>query len=168
MYLLTPGQLLTKAEELLDVQVDKGSVIDLEQLRETEAVTGDSDSGWNVDSINLFLARLSARYPAQTKTILKAVRNGGFVDRATVYSLAGYPEERKLIGFTRPIGTVARELHDEGLLSGEEPFLLQTVYGADTDPSWAAGFRVPDEVIPLLPQPSKEQEPNRTDTSESP
>ncbi|MET9971636.1 hypothetical protein ABZZ80_38495, partial [Streptomyces sp. NPDC006356] len=76
--------------------------------------------------------------------------NGGFVDRATVYDLAGYPGDRQLKGFTRPVSTVSRELEDAGELSGEEPFLLHTIYGSVDEPSWATGFRIPDETVPLL------------------
>ncbi|MFG2342835.1 hypothetical protein [Streptomyces phaeochromogenes] len=79
-----------------------------------------------------------------------AAANGGFVDRATVYELAGYPGDRQLKGFTRPISTVARELEDQGVLTGEEPFLLHAIYGSQSEPSWATGFRIPDEAVTLL------------------
>lgn len=82
--------------------------------------------------------------------IIAAAANGGFVDRATVYDHAGYPADRKLVGFTRPVSTVSRELEDAGELSGEEPFLLHTIYGSADEPSWATGFRIPDEAILLL------------------
>lgn len=104
------------------------------------------------------------RYPAHAKVIVAAAVNGGFVDRATVYDLAGYPDDRQLQGFTRPISTVARELEDQGSLTGEESFLLHTIYGSLTEPSWATGFRIPDEAVPILleifveparPQPPK-------------
>ncbi|MFF1480163.1 hypothetical protein ACFVYD_21850 [Streptomyces sp. NPDC058301] len=53
---------------------------------------------------------------------------------------------------------------DQGLLTGEESFLLHTLYGSLTEPSWATGFRIPDEAVPILleifvepgrPQPPK-------------
>ena len=151
LYMLTPAELLTWAEQLLEgLHVDKDSVDDLEQLRGADQDEDDPEAGWSKESLDAFLEQLSLRYPAHAKVVVAAAANGGFVDRATVYDLAGYPEDRQLKGFTRPVSTVARELEDEGLLSGEEPFLLHTIYGSVTEPSWATGFRIPDETIPLL------------------
>ncbi|MGH3309411.1 MAG: PIN-like domain-containing protein [Streptomyces sp.] len=151
LYMLTPAELLTWAEELLEgLQVDKDSVNDLEQLRGADRGDDAPEAGWTRESLLAFLRALSGRYPAHAKVIVAAAANGGFVDRATVYELAGYPEDRQLKGFTRPISTVARELADLGSLHGEEPFLLHTIYGSATEPSWATGFRIPEETVPVL------------------
>ncbi|MFD4738122.1 PIN-like domain-containing protein [Streptomyces virginiae] len=153
LYMLTPAELLTRAEELLDgLDVDKDSVDELEQLREADRDREEMtvETGWTRQSLGAFVDHLRVRYPAHAKVIIAAAANGGFVDRATVYDLAGYPDERQLKGFTRPISTVARELEDQGLLTGEESFLLHTIYGSVTEPSWATGFRIPDEAVPIL------------------
>ncbi|MFE1902220.1 PIN-like domain-containing protein [Streptomyces gardneri] len=168
LYMLTPADLLKWAEELLDgLDVDKDSVDDLEQLREADRDRDDKtvETGWTRQSLGTFVEHLRVRYPAHAKVIIAAAANGGVVDRATVYDLAGYPGDRRLKGFTRPISTVARELEDQGLLTGEESFLLHTIYGSATEPSWATGFRIPDEAVPILletfvepgrsPQPAK-------------
>ncbi|MFD4710546.1 PIN-like domain-containing protein [Streptomyces sp. NPDC058430] len=147
LFMLTPSELLGMADALLGLQVDQSSVSDLEQLKDSPQM---SSEGWTVKSLELFMKRLSARYQPQAKVITAAAVNGGFVDRETVYELAGYPADRQLKGFTRPISTVARELEEEGELSGDEPILLRAVYGSATEPSWATGFRVPEEVIPTL------------------
>ncbi|MCX4667975.1 PIN-like domain-containing protein [Streptomyces sp. NBC_01381] len=151
LYMLTPGELLTTAEGLLEgLQVDEDSVNDLEQLGSADREEDAPEGGWTRQTLDLFIKELRLRYQAQAKVIIAAAANDGFVDRATVYELAGYPGDRQLKGFTRPVSTVARELEDEGELSGEEPFLLHTIYGSVTEPSWATGFRIPDETIPLL------------------
>ncbi|WP_327239583.1 PIN domain-containing protein [Streptomyces sp. NBC_01318] len=151
LYMLTPAELLTWAEQLLDgLHVDKDSLDDLEQLRGADREDDAPEAGWNKQSLDAFIEQLRVRYPAHGRVIIAAAANGGFVDRATVYNLAGYAEDRQLKGFTRPVSTVARELEDQGVLSGEESFLLHTIYGSATEPSWASGFRIPDEVIPML------------------
>ncbi|MFE5600709.1 PIN-like domain-containing protein [Streptomyces coelicoflavus] len=151
LYMLTPAGLLTWAEQLLDgLHVDRGSVDDLEQLRDTDGDDDLPDADWTKKSLFQFILQLTTRSPSRSKVILAAAENGGFVDRATVYKLAGYPEDRQLKGFTRPISTVARELTESGVLNGNEPFLLRTIYGSATEPSWATGFRIPDEVVPMV------------------
>ncbi|MGW2558677.1 PIN-like domain-containing protein [Streptomyces sp. NPDC001514] len=160
LYMLTPAELLTWAEELLEgLQVDKDSVDDLEQLGEADRDNDGSEAGWTRQSLGTFVEHLRVRYPAHAKVIIAAAANGGIVDRATAYELAGYPGDRQLKGFTRPISTVARELEDQGVLSGEESFLLHTIYGSPTEPSWATGFRIPEEAVPLIRETFGEEAP---------
>ncbi|PJM94007.1 PIN-like domain-containing protein [Streptomyces sp. CB01373] len=151
LYMLTPAELLTWAEQLLEgLHVDRDSVDDLEQLRDANGEDDVPAAGWTKQSLFQFLLQLTTRSPSRVKVIKAAAENGGFVDRATVYKLAGYAEDRQLKGFTRPISTVARELKETGVLNGEEPFLLRTIYGSAAEPSWASGFRIPDEVVPMV------------------
>ena len=150
LYMLTPSELLIQANQLLGLDVDEGSVSDLEQLGEADGTADTLDGDWTAESLASFMTSLTSRYETQAKVIFAAAANGGFVDRATVYDVAGYPEKRQLRGFTRPISTVVRELVDQGVLTGEEPFLLHTIYDAGPEPSWASGFHIPEGVIPLL------------------
>ncbi|MFJ8938622.1 PIN-like domain-containing protein [Streptomyces sp. NPDC102365] len=150
LYMLTPSELLRWAKELLELNVDDGSVRDLEQLGEASADEPSEDKAWTAESLAAFMDELMRRYPSRVKAIVAAAANGGFVDREAVYELASYDETRRLRGFTQPIGTLARDLQAKGVLTGGEPFLLTTVYGHATDPSWAKGFRIPSGVIPLL------------------
>lgn len=150
LFMLSPGEFLSWADELLDLQVDESSVNDLKQLQAAKESTESTDVGWTVESLKLFLTKLWHRYRPQAKAIMAAAENGGFVDRNSVYDLAGYPPYRQLKGFTRPINTIAKELESQGELTGDEPFLLRTIYGSEKEPSWATGFRIPKEVIPLI------------------
>ncbi|KAF4406183.1 MULTISPECIES: PIN-like domain-containing protein [Streptomyces] len=150
LYMLTPSELLRWAKELLELNVDEGSVRDLEQLGEAVTTEEPAEGSWTAESLAAFMDELMVRYPSRVKAIVTAAANGGFVDRETVYERAGYNETRRLRGFTQPIGTLSRDLQSIGVLTGSEPFLLTTVYGHAIDPSWAKGFRIPDEVIPLI------------------
>ncbi|MGW2475773.1 PIN-like domain-containing protein [Streptomyces sp. NPDC001665] len=150
LYMLTPGELLRWAKDILELNVDEGSVRDLEQLGEASAGEDAEEGVWTSESLGAFMEELMWRYPSRVKAIVAAAANGGFVDRETVYELAGYSATRRLRGFTQPIGTLSRDLQAVGVLTGGEPFLLTTIYGHAIDPSWAKGFRIPDAVIPLL------------------
>lgn len=151
LYMLTPGELLVHAEKLLEgLQVDVGSVSDLEQLREEGWEKEGAASGWTPDSLGALLGELSERYPSHGRVVVKAAANGGFVDRATVLEVAGYGPDRQLKGFTRPISTVTRDLEEQQVLTGKEPFLLRTIYGSESQPNRASGFRVAEEAVALL------------------
>ncbi|QIQ03504.1 PIN-like domain-containing protein [Streptomyces liangshanensis] len=161
LYMLTPGELLKWAEDLLEgLEVDEDSVSDLDRLR-GEGQDGDTSAptGWGVMSLGRFVGELEARYPVHHKVVVEAAQNGGFVDRARVYELAGYRPDRQLKGFTRPISTVTRNLEDKGVLTGEEPFLLRTIYGSPDEPSWATGFRLADEVMAFFARMAEETKP---------
>ncbi|MDB1087596.1 PIN-like domain-containing protein [Streptomyces sp. ACA25] len=151
LYMLTQSELLSKAQELLGQEVDEVSVSALAQLGEGGKGADHLEEGWTEHSLRVFMDELGYRYPIQTRVIVAAAAGEGVVDRDTVYELAGYPEGRTLKGFTRPVGTVARELESQGELTGNEPFMLRTLYD---DPSAerapAAGFGIPGETIPLL------------------
>lgn len=149
-YMLTPSELLSLADVVLGLQVDEGSVSDLEQLSTPRGDPEPGASGWTPEALDAFLRELRRRYPAQAKAVIAAAAGDGSVDRATVYELAGYSPDRQLKGFTRPVSTVTRELEDEGVLTGDEPFLLRATYPTAGDASLATGFRVPPEVVPLL------------------
>ncbi|MFJ9622266.1 PIN-like domain-containing protein [Streptomyces sp. NPDC101181] len=165
LYMVTPGELLRWAKELLDLKVDDGSVRDLEQLGEVSAGEAAEDSAWTAEALEFFMDTLLSRYPSRVKAIVAAAANGGFVDRETVYALAGYEPTRSLRGFTQPIGTLSRDLQSLGVLTGREPFLLTTVYGHAIDPSWAKGFRIPDEVVPLIRDLYEDDDPGPAETA---
>lgn len=150
LFMLSPGDLLTWADQILDLQVKEASVNDLNQLRAAEDEAALTTAGWTGESVREYLKQLAGRYKVQAMVVVAAAANNGFVDRATVYDLAGYPADRQLKGFTRPISTIAKELQEWGVLTGEEPILLQTVYRSEAEPSLASGFRVPDEAVPLI------------------
>ncbi|NGN62569.1 hypothetical protein G5C51_01440 [Streptomyces sp. A7024] len=103
--MLTPGELLCWAKELLELNADEDSVRDLEQLGETSTDDQPKEGTWTAESLAAFMDVLMVRNPSLVKAIVAAAANGGFVARETVYELAGYDETRKLRGFTQPIGT---------------------------------------------------------------
>ncbi|MFD4540904.1 hypothetical protein [Streptomyces bauhiniae] len=117
LYMLTPSELLRWAKEFLELNVDEGSVRDLEQLGEASADKESEDEVWTAELPATFMDELMRHYPSRVKAIVAAVANGGFVHWETVYELAGYDETRRLRGFTQPIGTLSRDLQATGVLT---------------------------------------------------
>lgn len=87
------------------------------------------------------------RKPAASHTV---------IDRNKVYELGGYPADRSLRGFTRPINRIAQSYRDEGALPDEALDVLEAIYSSTADnPSMATGFAVPREVLPLVQTAAK-------------
>src|SRR5690606_5314507 len=64
LYMLTPAELLTWAEQLLEgLHVDQHSVDDLEQLRDADGEDDLPDVGWTKQSLFQFIFRLTRRSP---------------------------------------------------------------------------------------------------------
>lgn len=108
--------------------------------------------GWTVSTAIEAIRRLQRRNrPAQLRVLRAIAENGGYVDRAQVYELAGYGEQRRLNGFSKPVNGVVRELVDEGALPSEAGHPMYTDYDAD-NPSFqkARGFGMPTELAPVF------------------
>ncbi|MGW3735275.1 PIN-like domain-containing protein [Streptomyces sp. NPDC005148] len=144
LYMLEPSGLLDLAQDSLDLRgrVASTSVDALRQM-ERESRTAE----WSDAALCYLLATLQHQSPVRFQVLLHAGRNNGFADRETVYKLGGYKASRMLRGFTRPVATAARRLHELGLIDGTPEELLRAVYDGDV---LAAGFDVPDYTIPML------------------
>lgn len=110
--------------------------------------------GWTVTTAAQLCLRLErTNRPVQAHAIASAAHSGGFVDRATVYDLGGYDEERSLKGWTRPVGRLTQLMITERLLPADALIPLTAVY----DPSNSSlqktmGFRMPAELVPVFAQ----------------
>ncbi|WP_432108413.1 PIN-like domain-containing protein [Streptomyces sp. AA1529] len=144
LYMLEPSGLLDLAQDSLDLRgrVASTSVDALRQM-ESESRTVE----WSENTLSYLLATLQHQSPVRFQVLLHAGRNNGFADRETVYRLGGYEPNRMLRGFTRPVATATRRLHELGLIDGTPEELLRAVYDGDV---LAAGFDVPDYTIPML------------------
>lgn len=157
LFMLRPESLLRHARSVLDVEVQEASVQDVERvdrfLAEGESKTEEPiDCGWTARSLGMLLRRLSTEGPVQEAVIRLAAEQGGFVSREEVYELGEYDAERSLRGFTRPVSRIAQELRDAGVVPDNAVDVLLPVY----DPTIssfqkASGFRIPQELIPLIP-----------------
>ena len=109
------------------------------------------DGGWTREAVADFLERLEREGPVQAGAIRVAAVEGGFVSRERVYELGGYPEERSLRGFTRPINRITQQLRSEGVLPENAIDIFWAEYNEDSpNVGWAAGFGIPDDVLPLF------------------
>jgi hypothetical protein len=108
-------------------------------------------TGWTFELYQEVISELLSKYHVQVSAIFEAIKAGtGYVDRPAVYALGGYPADRTLKGFTRPVNRAVLKLVEAGRLPEDAPDLLAPVY----DPSVSGyqrtkGFQVPLEVVKL-------------------
>jgi hypothetical protein len=140
--------LLVHAASVLNVQVSKESVQDLERVDRLAASR--STAGWNQEAMNELLRRLDEEAWVQCAAIRYAAGMDGFVDRLAVYELGDYDEERTLRGFTRPVRRIVQDLRDRGSISSDAVDVLEAVYDPQISSVQACGFRLPTGLIPLV------------------
>jgi hypothetical protein len=123
----------------------------LDEINRGDGVVRPS-SGWTRAAVDAALARLDvAQGRLQANVIRRAAAQGGEVSRAEVYEIAGYPPERSLKGFTRPVNRICKELKESAALSSDAEELLAPIYDEDNRSfQRAGGFRVPASVVELL------------------
>jgi hypothetical protein len=148
LFMLRPESLLVHAGHVLEVEVRKESVQDVERIDRFLATS--ETGGWNAVSLQEFLDRLSIEGPVQAEAIRLAAKREGFVSREDVYALGGYDETRTLRGFTRPANRIAQDFRDRGLLPDTAVDILEAVYDPKFSYVQASGFRIPRELIPLF------------------
>jgi hypothetical protein len=117
----------------------------------TGAVRQPSDppkgSGWSTEAVQILMHRLREGEYVQADLIREAARRNGIIDRADVYSIAGFPRDRTLRGLTRPARRITAALINAGVLHSDAayPFLARYANGVR-----ATHFVVPKEVVEAL------------------
>ncbi|WP_165685488.1 PIN-like domain-containing protein [Streptomyces sp. KO7888] len=147
LFMLQPSGLLEQARQVLELEVEASSVLDLEQL---QTVKSSGETEWTVEALEALIDLLLGQANVQAYAMLDAAQNEGFVSRATVYEIGGYDETRMLRGFTRPVKTAAKRLQDQGIPIGDIDGLFVAVYDPAFDAVSASGFRLAKEMVPLL------------------
>ncbi|MFD4023108.1 PIN-like domain-containing protein [Streptomyces sp. NPDC058576] len=147
LFMLQPSGLLEQARQVLALEVESSSVLDLEQLQTSKA---SAEQEWTAEALEALVDLLLGQANVQAYALLDAAQNDGFVSRATVYEIGGYEETRMLRGFTRPVKTAAKRLQEQGIPVGDAERLLVAVYDPEFDAVSASGFRVAQEAVPLL------------------
>jgi hypothetical protein len=144
LFMVRPDRLLELARTALGAEVSEDSLKDVATV--ASATNGTS---WTRGSIATLLHELDAAGNVQAAVIRYAAAHGGFVDRETVFEICDFPSDRKLNGFTRPVRRISGYLKDASLVSEDAVDVLEPVYDSG---AWvqASGFRIPDEVIPLV------------------
>ena len=141
LFMLRPVQLINHAA-VLNVVVSDTAAIDIER-----ASSDETRGRWTRTAVQELLRRLDDEGREQSDVIRFAATQGGVVKREGVYAIAGYDEDRKLVGFTRPTARITRHLIDEGILSAGVAPMLTTVYDGGVT---AASFAIPGEVVDVL------------------
>lgn len=149
LFMLSPKQFLETAARVLQVQLQEGSVEDLERVERIR--TEDATGAWTLDALRELLNRLSYEgYSDRVAVIRWAAKNSGFADRDAVYEICNYEEGRQLKGFTRPVNRLAGVLRDNGTIPEDAIDVMSTEY--EPGEVQAAGFSVSPLIIPLLLQ----------------
>ncbi|MCQ8190130.1 PIN-like domain-containing protein [Streptomyces rugosispiralis] len=146
LFMLEPSSLMKQASRILSLEgrVDERSVRALEQLESVELGDGDQ---WSQESLEALVDLLLETADVQAQAILEAALNDGLISRERVYEIGGYDPSRMLRGFTRPVKTATRRLHDAGHETGDANELLVAVYDNGV---MATGFRIPAYTVPIL------------------
>ncbi|ACY24018.1 hypothetical protein Gbro_4905 (plasmid) [Gordonia bronchialis DSM 43247] len=108
-------------------------------------------TGWTLAHVTLLREHLEERgKDVQLAAFDLAIKQGGFVSRASVYRLGDYDDSRRLNNWTAPFVVAADWLEDEhGLTSPEYP--VWAVYDPDMKGfQRALGFEVLPEIVKLV------------------
>lgn len=151
LFMLTPENLLRRAEIALNVAINPDSAEDVERV--DRSLLGDEPGAWTAEGVNILMTRLGDSAQAQYDAILFAASNDGFVSREKVYELAGYDVQgRTLKGFTRPPNRIAQSLRDRGVVPEDAVDVIEAVYDPAISYVQASGFRIPQELVRLIKQ----------------
>jgi hypothetical protein len=106
---------------------------------------GIPDEGWGqVYDLAGFINRLPKN---QKRVVLRAIENGGQVNRAEVFLLIGRSEDKSLTGFTKPVARKLKELKDKEEIPQKAVPLLRPIYVGAGKNQRAQGFKVPMQVV---------------------
>lgn len=100
---------------------------------------------WPPEAVRELLRRLDVQAPLQAALIREAAAGDHSVSRGRVYELGGYPEDRTLRGFTRPVRRIAAGLTAAGMLHEAAAPALRAVYPPGG--VRAVSFEVPRSVV---------------------
>jgi len=150
LLMLQPDQLLMHATAPLKVTLHEETAQYVARIGSSLAEEEDLPTGgWTGEAIEELLVRLKEEGPVQAAALQYAAEHDGYISREEVYALGDYDPGRQLKGFTRPIRRLAEDLRNRGVIAEEAVDVLDTVYD-HTNFGWASGFRLAEELIPLL------------------
>jgi hypothetical protein len=142
LFMMRPGDLLLRAGAV-DVTVSRSSVDDVERVSREAS----QRPTWSPAGVFALLEHLVDEGWDHAEVIRVAARNGGVVDRQTVYEICGYDDERMLRGFTRPPARITASLQRQGIVADEVEAALTPVYEGGVK---AVAFTIPKEMISIL------------------
>lgn len=139
LYMLRPTDLIRHANAI-QVRVTTDAASDI-------AWASDSSPRWNARAVHELLSRLDSEGRPQAEVIRFAASEGGLINRADVYRLAGRDEDRMLRGFTRPVSRITSDLQQAGMVGMEVEPMLTPNYGTGVT---AEQFEIPLDVVEIL------------------
>ncbi|UOG23806.1 hypothetical protein MTX80_23085 (plasmid) [Gordonia amicalis] len=129
-----------RESEIDEHEVDDGSWRDAES------------TGWTLEHVRLLRQHLEERGKnVQLAAFDLAIKQGGFVSRASVYRLGGYDDSRRLNNWTAPFVVAADWLEDEHGLPHDTSYPVSTYYDPEVKGfQRALGFEVLPEIVKLV------------------
>jgi hypothetical protein len=150
LFMMRPSELLLRAGAV-EVTVSSASVDDVERVSREVS----ERPAWSPTGVFALLENLTTEGWDHAEVIRAAARNGGIVDRETVYEICGYDDDRMLRGFTRPSARITAALQRQGVIAdGVEPALTAVYEGGVK----AVTFRIPKEMVLILAKDSENGE----------
>lgn len=140
LYMLRPVD-LTEHAGALNVTLPEDASDDVARA------SGMKRERWTSDAVFALLARLDLEGAVQAQVIREASANGGSIDRARIYELGGYSEDRMLRGFTKPTARITLALQEAGLAPWGVAPALEPRYETGV---LALRFEVPREFVEIL------------------
>lgn len=129
------------ASESLSVSVDDVQIDESEVSRIARSLPY---GAWEPDSYNELLEELEANnYINQLRTVIRAARNGGFIERSEVYEICEFDEPRRLNGFSQPVTRICKNLFSANGESDEQ--LAPPIRARYSGPGKTIGYEVPAE-----------------------
>ncbi|SCL20094.1 hypothetical protein GA0074694_2921 [Micromonospora inyonensis] len=143
-FMALPQDFLELAAEAFKVEVSESTLDTTERMAEEPEPEGPLP--WTRELFETLLTRLDEwNYPLRVDVLREAARDPkGFIPRRRIYELGEYPDERLLVGFTRPIINAMRTLEETGDLPGGLEPALRAHY---LRPGKAEGFVVPRSIV---------------------
>jgi len=109
-----------------------------------------ASSGWTSEHLEgMRAALLKGKKTVQLAALDRAIANGGYITRAEVYEIGGYPADRKLNNWTSPFDSVVHELVSSHGLPEDAESPIVPDYGTGSGWRRAHGFEVAPELVKL-------------------
>ncbi|MFJ6071696.1 PIN-like domain-containing protein [Streptomyces sp. NPDC093065] len=147
LFLLSPNDFLKVAAPILQLNVQAGSVEDIERVDRIEADS--SNGGWTAAALEaLFNGLAYEGYGNRVDVIRFAADMDGPVEATSVYEICDYDDDRSLRGFTKPITRISRKLMEQGVVPDTAVPVLKAEY--ENGPGRATGFKVHPLLVPVI------------------
>ncbi|GAB3655718.1 PIN domain-containing protein [Glycomyces tarimensis] len=150
LFMTRPENLVNLAKEAFKLDVSEKTVKEIARVSRIQAEM--QFGGWNLAALEYLLQQLIEEgWNDQEAVIHEAAYTEGVVSRDRVYEISGFPSTRTLKGFTRPISRISTDLRESGRIPEDAVEVLFAEYDDKSpNPGWASGFRLHEDLMPLV------------------